>query len=158
LVPVPRWLQKCILRGLAADAQSRWPTIEALEDTVVRGLRRPQRIFIVGAAALTLIAALPLVTRNGTRADEQRSVGRPSLVQATFDGNAAALGLSPDGKTLAYQSGSSLHVLDLTTRKEHTIGPLTLTGAISSVSWLANSSAFDLITGSTSYRVEPSSL
>ncbi len=54
---MPRWLRAPVLRGLAADAEARHPSMTALLDVLDRSRARPLRWAIVGASVLVATAA-----------------------------------------------------------------------------------------------------
>jgi len=54
---VPRWLMRVIDRGLANDPVARWPTMDALLDTLERYQRR--RVGLVGAGLVVVGVAVP---------------------------------------------------------------------------------------------------
>jgi ketosteroid isomerase-like protein len=55
---VPRWLQRIISRGLAADRRDRWPTINALTAAIERRLRRRRlALALIGIAVMVHVLA-----------------------------------------------------------------------------------------------------
>jgi len=99
------------------------------------------------------LAAVLLLVIAARRADPRARPHEASQIQITFDGDATNLGVSPDGKTLAHQSGAHLHLMDVRGREDRVIPGIDLSIA-SSVSWLPDSSAFDVDTGlGNVYRV-----
>jgi hypothetical protein len=58
---VPRWLQRIVTRGLAADPRDRWPTIAAFAAAIERRLGRRRRALALAVAASTAFAAVVLV-------------------------------------------------------------------------------------------------
>jgi ketosteroid isomerase-like protein len=51
---VPRWLQRIISRGLAADRRDRWPTIDALTAAIERRLGRRRRALVLLGIVVTV--------------------------------------------------------------------------------------------------------
>jgi ketosteroid isomerase-like protein len=58
----PRWLQRIISRGLAADRRDRWPTIEALISAIERRLARRRLVLVMaGFAVMVHVLAASVV-------------------------------------------------------------------------------------------------
>ncbi|MEM6293980.1 MAG: serine/threonine-protein kinase [Myxococcota bacterium] len=53
----PRWIDRVVRRGLAADPAERWPSMGAMMDALRRGPRRRRALWAGGAAAITLAVA-----------------------------------------------------------------------------------------------------
>src|SRR5262249_46931933 len=66
-----------------------------------------------------------------------------------FDGNATTLGLSPDGRTLAYVSGRHLRFVDVDDHREREVAPLPADASYLSrfARWLPDSSALEIMVG-----------
>jgi serine/threonine protein kinase len=65
---IPRWLHRTVERGLRDRPEDRFPGMQALAQALRRGLARPRRALVIGAAALlfalSLVAALPRDSRE----------------------------------------------------------------------------------------------
>src|SRR5262249_32977511 len=53
---VPPRLRRILLRGLAADPAARWPSMDALISALSHDPARSRKLWLVGAAALVLVA------------------------------------------------------------------------------------------------------
>ncbi len=86
--PVPAWLRKVVLRGLARDPAARFPSMQALIDALERDPARTRRWVVagVGAAAL-LVAGGYVLARAGDPPPPQPSCqdARPLLAAAWDD-------------------------------------------------------------------------
>jgi len=58
---VPRWLQRILTRGLAADRRDRWPTIGALTAAIERRLGYRRRALVMTAISVMAVAATGMV-------------------------------------------------------------------------------------------------
>jgi tRNA A-37 threonylcarbamoyl transferase component Bud32 len=96
---VPRRLRPILERGLRREPAARWPSIEALLDSMMRAWRRPRRIAIAlgVAAGLVAVAAAVLVLR--------RVPWQPRVIDLpAFEENSDGPAISPDGTQIAYAS------------------------------------------------------
>jgi len=66
---LPRWLKRCLLRGMRPDAEARWPSMRALLNALDRGRTRWRW---QAAAGVAVVAALPV----GAVFEQQRQVDR----------------------------------------------------------------------------------
>ncbi|MFY0540069.1 protein kinase domain-containing protein [Nannocystis pusilla] len=55
--PVPAWLQRLVLRGLAHDPGARWPNLDVLAAELARDHGRRRRVLALAAAATAALAA-----------------------------------------------------------------------------------------------------
>ena len=65
---VPGWIERIVARGLRADPDARWPSVDAVVAALERGRRRRSRIVRGSAVAAVALAAatwLVLATRHG---------------------------------------------------------------------------------------------
>lgn len=101
----PRWLQRFIARGLAADPRDRWPTIEALTAAIERRLALRRRALVlagVGAAALAAAA-----TATALRATPvQPADWSPVAIGREDRDSPLDLAVSRDGSTLVGYSSA----------------------------------------------------
>ncbi|HKE15175.1 MAG TPA: hypothetical protein VKB80_09940, partial [Kofleriaceae bacterium] len=96
----PRWLQRIVLRGLAADPRDRWPSMAALASAIERGLGRRRRAIAVAVAAPIAVAVAAVVAP--TRPAPAPAPDWSPVVIARDSGETPELvALSPDGTTLA---------------------------------------------------------
>ena len=56
-LPVPAWMRRVLLRGLAVEPAARWPSMDALIAALERDPRRTRRRGILGAIALSVVMA-----------------------------------------------------------------------------------------------------
>ena len=93
----PRGLVSALLRGLAADQADRWPSMDALVETIERAVGAPRRRRLVIAAAAVLIAAVAAVlfiaSRTGGRDQvaDVRSAAASRIARAWGDRQRAEL-------------------------------------------------------------------
>ncbi len=79
---VPRWVRPIVVRGLAADREQRWSSMDALVDALSAPLRRRRgRIAWGVVAAATGLGAIALATRG---ANEFVCDGGTALVESAF--------------------------------------------------------------------------
>ena len=96
---VPRWLQRIVTRGLAADPRERWPTIAALVSAIERRLGRRRRALALGLGAAAAIVATVLITT--ARPTEAPAPGWSPLAIGRETREAPhVMGVSPDGSML----------------------------------------------------------
>ncbi len=75
---VPSWLERALVRGLAVDPEARWPSIDAVVDTLERTPRRRRALALGGAGAVVIGAALAAVAvGGGGRGDPCPDVAAP---------------------------------------------------------------------------------
>ncbi len=105
----PLWIAPVLARGLAADPQDRWPSMQALLDEIAAH-RAPRRrswrpalgLGAVGAAATIAAIAWP----------ERPQPAPYHLEQLTHRNDLKHAAISPDGTRLAFVQGDSLVVRD----------------------------------------------
>jgi hypothetical protein len=102
----PAWLAELLARGLAADPDRRWPSMQALLDAIAahRTARRWPRWLAAGVGALGLVFAIAAFTWP---APVPVSPALPA-VPLVRDGDLRAAAISPDGTQLALVTGDSL--------------------------------------------------
>jgi hypothetical protein len=96
---VPRWLQRIVTRGLAADPRDRWPTIAAFAAAIERRLGRRRRALALAVAASTAIAAVVLV-KIGRPAPPPAPDWSPVAIGRETRDTPHVMAVSPDGSTL----------------------------------------------------------
>jgi tetratricopeptide (TPR) repeat protein len=88
---VPPWLRRILLRGLAADPASRWPSMDALIAALSHDPARQRRRWLLGAAAIVLVAGGVWAVRAPRRAESICRGGPDRLAEAwEFPGDSAA--------------------------------------------------------------------
>ncbi len=96
----PRWLQRLVTRGLAADPRDRWPTIAALASALERRLGRRRRALVLAvAASLALAAALLVMVRRPAAAPA--ADWSPVVIGRETRDTPHAMVVSSDGSTVA---------------------------------------------------------
>jgi protein kinase-like protein len=100
----PAWIAELLARGLAADPDRRWPSMQALLDAIAahRTARRWPRRLAMGAGALGLVSMIAAFARP-----VPAPVSLPA-VPLVHDGGLRAAAISPDGSLLAVVTGDSL--------------------------------------------------
>jgi hypothetical protein len=95
----PRWLQRILTRGLAADPQDRWPTIDALAGEIERRLNRRRRsLTLIGVGVAALAAtAIAMVLRSTPAAPADWS---PVVIGRESGDSPLGMAVSRDGSTL----------------------------------------------------------
>jgi hypothetical protein len=109
---VPIWLRRILLRGLATDPESRWPSVDALLDAIDDAPRRRRRPLLLAGGALAIAA----VAAGATAADEPAPAcgdGRARLEAAWSAAEQAAVlarieNLGPYGRSLAPRLGAQV--------------------------------------------------
>jgi hypothetical protein len=100
----PRWLQRILTRGLAADPRDRWPTIGALAAAIERRLGRRRRTLVLTGIGVMVVAATVMVMVMVLRATPEPP-GPPdwSPIMIGRDGkdSPSAMVVSRDGSTVA---------------------------------------------------------
>jgi hypothetical protein len=117
----PAWLIPLLVRGLAADPDRRWPTLQALLDAIA-ARRRPRRWVFASVAAgglVALVAIAPAPRPDGPPPSARGLAGHaiappapdtrafPAVPLAHYEDLRAAA-ISPDGTRLAVVTGDSL--------------------------------------------------
>jgi serine/threonine protein kinase/tetratricopeptide (TPR) repeat protein len=80
----PRWLRRIVERGLAADPAARFPSLQALQHAIDRGLRRRAIVAIGGGIAIGGVAAVAVALASGVRGP----AGEPACLAAGGEINA----------------------------------------------------------------------
>ena len=103
----PRWLERIIMRGLAAEPRDRWPTIAALAAAVERRLARRRRARVLTAVGVATVAAAAswMVTRPVPVPDWS-----PVLYERESQESPYSMAVSPDGSTVLRYSDSEAWV------------------------------------------------
>ena len=65
---VPAWLRRILRRGLAADPERRYPSMDDLLAELGQGARRPRRVLMAAAAGIVLVAGVAWGTVHTQRA------------------------------------------------------------------------------------------
>jgi hypothetical protein len=101
----PAWLAELLARGLAADPDRRWPSMQALLDSIAahRTARRWPRL-AAGGSALGVVSVIAAFARP---APVPPAPALPA-VPLVRDGDLRAAAISPDGTRLALVTGDSL--------------------------------------------------
>lgn len=94
----PRWLQRILTRGLAADPRDRWPTIDALIGAIERRLVRRRRTLILAATGVGAIAVGAVAMRAPPASPPPWS---PTVIARESKGSPFGMAVSRDGSTLA---------------------------------------------------------
>jgi hypothetical protein len=101
----PAWIAQVLARGLAADPEDRWPSMQALLDAIAAHRaprRRPWRLAL-GAGAIGAAGAIAALAWPG------RSQPAPyRLEQLTHRGDLKRAAISPDGTRFAFVEGGAL--------------------------------------------------
>jgi serine/threonine-protein kinase len=79
---VPPWLRRILLRGLAADPASRWPSIDALITALSHDPARQRKLWLLGGAAVALLAGGVWASRGPRRAESFCRGGADRLAEA----------------------------------------------------------------------------
>ena len=105
---VPRWLTRALVRGLAAEADARWPDMPALLGALERGLSRRRSLWLAGAG-LPLVGALAAAIAAGDDPVDCRAEG--ALAGVWGPGEAAAVEAAIRGSGLVYaeETWSKVH-------------------------------------------------
>ncbi|TMQ15900.1 MAG: hypothetical protein E6J90_24700 [Deltaproteobacteria bacterium] len=108
---VPRWLQRILTRGLAADPRDRWSTIGALAAAIERRLVRRRRVLVLTGIGVMAVAATAMVLVTRARPGPP---GPPdwSPIMLARDGKDSPswMVVSRDGSTLATISNTEASV------------------------------------------------
>ena len=110
---VPGSLRAMVARGLRADPEARWPSLDHLVDQMVARLRRPRRTAVaLGAVAVAAatIGAIAVSGHQGPSSDRRASgalairapAGSFRTSRVTARGRVSDAALSPDGASLAW--------------------------------------------------------
>jgi serine/threonine protein kinase/Tol biopolymer transport system component len=103
------------------------------------GTSRPKWPFWLAALAVLAVAVAGTAWRWPRSTPPARRAALVEQHQVTFHGNASSLGLSPDGKNLAFLSGERVMLMDLASQAERQMG----TEAYRLPRWLPDSTAFE---------------
>lgn len=91
---VPLWLRRVAQRGLEADPERRWPSIDALLDAMRRGRARARRLRVLGAlGGLVVIVFAGLVWQQWARARQVVACHREAIEIADVWSDRAKVGL-----------------------------------------------------------------
>jgi serine/threonine protein kinase len=95
----PRWLQRIITRGLAADPRDRWPTMDALAAAIARRLGRRRRTLALTGVGVIAVAAMAvaMVTRSTPAPSTDWS---PVVIGRESKDAPLGMAVSRDGSTL----------------------------------------------------------
>jgi serine/threonine protein kinase len=101
----PARLMPVLVRGLAADPDRRWPTMDALLDAIAaqRAPRRWPRQLAMGAGLTAIVTPIAFLLRSPPPPPSPRGV-----VQITHRVDLSNAAISPDGTKLAFIAGESL--------------------------------------------------
>jgi tetratricopeptide (TPR) repeat protein/predicted Ser/Thr protein kinase len=83
--PIPRWLWRLVVRGLATDPGDRHPDMAALLTAMRRGRRWPRRIGL-GAAGVVLLGAAGVITQPLWAGDGDRCRAATDRMAGIWDG------------------------------------------------------------------------
>ncbi|HEY0476068.1 MAG TPA: serine/threonine-protein kinase [Kofleriaceae bacterium] len=99
----PAWIAPLLVRGLAADPDQRWPSLQALLDAITahRGRRRRPWWRVAGLAAVCAAVVIAVLARP-------TPTPRFYLSSLTHRGDLQNAAISPDGSRLAIVAGDSL--------------------------------------------------
>ncbi len=102
----PAWIAAVLTRGLAADPDQRWPSMQALLDATAghRAARRWPRWLAAGVLAVGLLSVAVAFARPAPTPAAPVSPAIPLV----HDGDLKAAAISPDGTKLALVTGDSL--------------------------------------------------
>ena len=101
---VPRRLRPVLERGLAVDPDTRWPSIDALLDALLRALHRPRRIALAVSVAVGVLAAAA-ITFVAVRHRSSPPPWQPTIVDLpAFEENSDGVAFSPDHTMIAFAS------------------------------------------------------
>jgi serine/threonine protein kinase len=106
----PEWIAQVLGRGLAADPQDRWPTMQALLDEIAAHrapLRRPWRLWL-GLSALG--ATLGIAALAALAWPDRSDLAPYHLEPLTDRDNLQHAAISPDGTRFAFVQGDALVV------------------------------------------------
>jgi Tol biopolymer transport system component/predicted Ser/Thr protein kinase len=125
--------------GSESDLERVRERVERFAASRMRSDSGRRRTTVIAAFATLLVIALatvPFVTRRS-------SAPAPALNQrqVTFRGDALNLGISPDGKTLAYVANDHLYFVELDSQREREAGSASYAGL---PRWLPDSSAIEV--------------
>ena len=95
----PRWLQRIITRGLAADPRDRWPTIDALAAAIERRLGRRRRALVLAGAGVAALAATAIVISTRS-APAPRADWSPVVIGRESKDSPLDMAVSRDGSTI----------------------------------------------------------
>jgi len=103
---VPRWLQRIISRGLAADRRDRWPTIDALTAAIERGLGRRRRALVLIAIAVmvhVLAASVMAIVMRAMPAPPTPPLPNTITYELAADRAGLAARLGAGGKLVSFR-------------------------------------------------------
>jgi Protein kinase domain len=99
---VPRWLQRIITRGLAADPRDRWPTIGALVAAIEQRLgRRRRALVLTGIGVMVVAATVMVMVLRATPVPPGPPNWSPTMIARATKDSPSWMAVSRDGSTLA---------------------------------------------------------
>jgi serine/threonine protein kinase len=117
----PEWIAQVLGRGLAADPQDRWPSMQALLDEIAAHRaprRRPWRLWLALGA---LVAAIGIAAIAAIEWPERSDPAPYHLEPLTHRHDLKYAAISPDGTRLAFVQGDALVIRDTERESEDRI-------------------------------------